>query len=403
MKTYYKNICVGLASLLVLWGCTRKMDDFRAFLGNQEIAYPGKIVSPEVLPGNLRLELAWTPSPDPSVTKYVVYWNNNQDSVVLSAKTHSTQDTVKCVIPNLSEYTYTFFVYSYDSVGNRSVPTEIDNAQVYGTVYRTNLHNRTPDVSNPALLNSDGTINLNLLLPVDTINITTEIKYVNMAGDSVFVNLAPDQKTYTMPTYKVGTKITYQSSYIPKQGAIDTFFTTASDTIPVYVMCDKSLFNEVHLPNDMGQLESDTYEARLWDGNMQPRDYPNLFHSDGNGTFPRTLTFDMGAVYNQVGRLEETGRTCCHNPVDFEVWGIADTTGAISTLQSNDPGWKSDVTAKGWALLTEVVRNDNGNNPVDVYLQKNPPPVRFIIMRIIKTADDPNYVNFSQVTFWNKQ
>ena len=196
----------------------------------------------------------------------------------------------------------------------------------------------------------------------------------------------------------------YQSSYVPARNAIDTFFTLTYDTIPyVYVMCDKSLFNTVNLPYDMVPYDGNTYLARIWDGNMQPRDYPNVFHSNGNGTLPETITFDMGKVYNNLGRIEETGRVCCHNPNDFEVWGIADTTGAISSLNGNDPGWKADVTAKGWTLLDEVIRTDNGTAPYDASLISNPPPVRFIIIRVKMTVDQSNYVNISQVTFWNQQ
>jgi hypothetical protein len=145
---------------------------------------------------------------------------------------------------------------------------------------------------------------------------------------------------------------------------------------------------------------NNTYLARLWDGNMQPRPYPTIYHSDGALTLPAHLSFDMGRVYTNLARIEETGRSCCHNPGDFEIWGIADTTGAVSKLSGSDPGWKADVLAKGWTLLKRVVRTDDGVAPVDVNFN-NPPPVRFIIMRVIKTVNNNNAVNMSQLTFWN--
>jgi hypothetical protein len=136
---------------------------------------------------------------------------------------------------------------------------------------------------------------------------------------------------------------------------------------------------------------------------MQPRGYPEIFHSSGSPGVPGTITFDMGKVYNRLGKIEETGRNCCHNPADFEVWGIADTTGAISALTPDDAGWAADVSAKGWTMLKEVVRTDDGIAPVDADLMNNPPPVRFIIIRIKTTTDGSGYVNMSQVTFWDKQ
>jgi hypothetical protein len=153
----------------------------------------------------------------------------------------------------------------------------------------------------------------------------------------------------------------------------------------------------------MNPYDGNTYEARLWDGNMQPRGYPEIFHSDGSSSLPGAITMDMGKIYNNLGKVEETGRNCCHNPTDFEIWGIADITGATPSLAPNDPGWKADVQSKGWTLLKEVFRSDDGIAPLDVTFADNPPPVRYIIIRVIKTTDDPNYVNMSQITFWDRQ
>jgi hypothetical protein len=408
MKSFYKNSWIGLACFIAVWGCTRKPDDYRSFLNGQEITYPGKILTPNVFPGNLRLLLTWSPSPDPSVTKYVVYWNNYTDSTVVSAVTHSTTDTVKCLISNLAEYAYTFFIYSYDAKGNRSVLTELDNARVDGPIYQSGLHNRLLDPAKQAIVNTDGTASLYFLAPYDTINITTRIRYVNTTGDTVASYLPPASDSIVLSSFKTGTKVLFQSSFIPKLGAIDTFYTVVPDTaVPfkpiVYAMCDKSLFSAVHLPFDMNPYDGNTVESKLWDGNMQPRGYPDIFHSDGSKPLPGTLTMDMGKIYYNLGKVEETGRNCCHNPNDFEIWGIADMTGATSALAPNDPGWKADVTAKGWTLLKEVVRGDDGIAPLDVLFPNNLPPVRFIIIRVLTTTDDPSYVNMSQITFWDKQ
>jgi len=395
-----------LACFITVWGCNKKATDFRSFLQGTEITYPGKITNPGFLPGNGRVMLIWNPSPDPSIKKYTIYWNNNADSLVVNAVSHKPADTINCIINNLSEYAYSFFIYSYDGDGNRSVLTELDNIPVYGPIYRSGLHNRPPNASNSSVVNADGSATLNFLAPIDTINITTRIRYVNTSGDTVLSYLAPAASSATLPNYKASTKVLYQSSFIPKQRAIDTFLTNAYDTFPpvyTYVLCDKSTFAAVNLPQDMQPYDaSSTYLAQLWNGNMQPRDYPNIFHSNGGG-YPGAFTFDMGKVYDNLGRIEETGRTCCHNPTDFEVWGITDTTGAISALAPNDGNWKSDVTAKGWTLLKEVIRTDDGVAPFDSDLGNTPPPVRFIIIRVLATANNSGYVNMSQLTFWNRQ
>ena len=404
MKNYYRNPWILLSCFIAVWGCSKKATDYRSFLNNTEVTYPGKVSSPQVLPGNGRLMLTWHPSPDPSVTKYVVTWNNGADSLTLPATSHNTADTVKCIINNLSEYAYTFFLYSYDGEGNRSVVTEIDNAQVYGNIYRLGLHNRVQDGSSPAILNGDGSVTVKLLSAIDTINVFTRFKYVNTGGDTSYAYQSPTSSTVNLPGYKTGTKIIYQSAFIPSKNVIDTFYTLDIDTVPyVYVVCDKSLFSTVHLPNDLNQYDGGTYLARIWDGNMQPRGYPEIFHSSGGPGIPGTITFDMNKVYNNIGRLEETGRNCCHNPLDFEIWGIADTTGALTSLTPGDGGWAADMTAKGWNLLNEVVRKDDGVAPYDVDINNSPIPVRFVVIRIKTVATNEGYTNISQITLWDKQ
>jgi len=409
MKTSHKIGWIGfIACLIVTMNCTRKPTDYRSFLNGGELTYPGKINHPNAFTGNLRILLTWTPSPDPSIAKYVVYWNNYTDSTVVPASTHSTSDTVKCLIPGLAEYAYTFFIYSYDNNGNRSVLTELDNARVDGPIYQSGLHNRPLDASKQAIVSPDSTATLYFMAPYDTINITTRIRYQRQAGDTVTVFLPPASDSIKLPSFKIGSKVLFQSSFIPERGAIDSFYTLKSDTAApfkpiIYVMCDKSKFRPAYLPHDL-IAGFGTSLSQLWDGTMTPKGYPNIFHSDGSGNppLPGTITMDMGQLYNNLAKMEEIGRDCCHNPMEFEIYGIADTTGAISALLPSDAGWKADVTSKGWTFLGDFVRSDNGIPPFDAKLTANPPPIRFIIVRFI-SSDGSGYVNLSQMTFWNAQ
>jgi len=91
------------------------------------------------------------------------------------------------------------------------------------------------------------------------------------------------------------------------------------------------------------------------------------------------------------------------NPLDIEVWGIADTASALTSLPGNDPGWKAEAISKGWTLLTEVQRSDNGVAPVTVNLISNPPPVRFVMVRMVTVNDNSTNANMTQLTFWAKE
>jgi len=405
-----KNIQIILYSLALLsCGCSRKATDYRSYLDGKEIIYPGAIAGATALPGNQRLELQWHPSADPSVAKYVVYWNNYADSLIVPATSHDPQDTIKCIVSNLQEYSYTFFVNSYDSVGNKSVTTEIDNARAYGSIYQTNLFNRPVNVDTPFVVQDNQTDVLLNFLPPDTINTNTVVTYTNAASQQVKLNLPAVNSSILLSNYKFGTPVSYQSSYIPKQGAIDTFTTALADTFPTIfkmVQCDRSKYIALHLPTDITAAYGTTFES-MWDGNRSPRGYPDCFNSDGNSGYPRQFTMDLGELYN-LGQMEMVGRTCCHNPTDYQIWAIADTANALTTLASNDPGWESQAVSKGWTKLTEVIRTDVASDNVlaeSPWLTKfsaTESKYRYLVVRILKVADGSNEINISQITFWNK-
>lgn len=403
MKTSIKAFIFLLITAGV--ACSKKATDYRAFLDGKEITYPGTVTNVSALPGKLRLELQWHPSPDPSVTKYVVYWNNYADSLIVPAASHNPQDTVKCIVSNLQEYTYTFFINSYDSAGNKSITTEVDNARTYGNIYQTNLFNRPVNLDTPYVVQPNQTdVLLNFLAP-DTINTNTLITYTNTAGQNVNLDLSAVSDSVMLTSYKFGTPVLYQSSYIPKQGAIDTFTTLAVDTFPTiykYIACNKSLFKALNLPHDITDQYYGTSFSSIWDGSTSIKAYPDAFCSDGLEPLANHFSIDLGATYTNIARIQEIGRNCCNNPLDFEVWGIADTTHAVSQLEGNDPNWKSDILAKGWTLLTEVVRGDDGSAPVTADFIDNPPPVRYIMVRVLTTAGGGSGTNLSQVTFWYK-
>jgi hypothetical protein len=109
----------------------------------------------------------------------------------------------------------------------------------------------------------------------------------------------------------------------------------------------------------------------------------------------------MGQLYNELTHVEITGRNCCNNPDHFEVWGIADITNAATTLPGNDAGWKDEAIAKGWTLLQDVTRTDDGIAPFKVNLKADIPAVRYIRIRVLHvTSGDGNYSNISELSFW---
>ena len=405
MKNIYKVGCLLCSAVVVGLSCSKDDTAFKDFLKEGEIVYPGKPATIVSKPGNLRTALWWNPSPDPSISKYVVYWNNKTDSVMVPASSHNPLDTIKVTIPNLKEYTYSFSIYAYDDQGNRSIPIDVNNVRVFGPTYQATLLNRPYNGITPSTLNEDGSITLNFNTP-DTINVSTLVRYTGKEGNTIEKTVLPTQSEITLSDQKPGTDILYRSSYIPGRGSLDVFTVSEFSVFPPYVyrdvVCNKSLFREVHLPQDVGVYEGQTSISKLWDGSVGPQSYPNIFHSDGSYV-PHVLTFDMGKTYNNLSYIEETGRDCCNNPDRFEVWGINDLSNATTNLRSDNSGWKAEAQAKGWTLLKEVSRSDDGKNALKVSLMENPPPVRYIRIRVLHTTTGSGYSNMSELTFWNKQ
>lgn len=397
---HFKYIIYGLVLFLFFYGCKKRDTEFREFFDNHEVVYTGAVGDVVSGAGNLRVSLKWKASSDPSITKYVVYWNNKLDSqvVVLNGKT----DSISTVISGLQEYVYSFLIYSYDNKGNKSIPKEANNVKVYGPVYTSTLLNRAINSEMPYLKYEEGAVILNFNTDTLNINVNTVIKYTNTSGSVSEAVLLPDTNSILLKDYKLGTTIEYKSSYIPAKGAIDVFAVSGYSTFRGDVSCDKSLFREVRLPGDVATYEGQTSISKLWDGSVGPQGYPNIFHSDGS-YIAHVLTFDMGKTYTNLTKMEETGRDCCNNPDKFEVWGINDLTGATTNLRADDAGWKDEALAKGWKLLREATRTDDGKNAMKFDLISNPPPVRYIRIRVLHTVTGSSYSNMSELTFWNYQ
>jgi len=336
----------------------------------------------------------------------VVYYNNKADSVTVDASSHDPSQEVEVVVPGLMEYIYSFTIYAVDAKGNRSIPQEVNNVKVYGDFYQGSLLNRPYDGITPYELYEDGTVELNFV-GGDTIIVGTEIKYTNNSGEEVKTTLGENESIATLNDYKMGTPVLYRSSYIPARKAIDEFQVMHYDTFPeikpyVYALIDKSIWRENPLANDVGTYEGQTSVSKLWDGSVGPQGYPNIFHSN-TMDLPQVLTFDLGKRY-LLGQIEETGRNCCHNPDRFQVWGIESLQGAATALPSQDPGWEAEAVTRGWKLLGEINRTDDGSAPYKAELNHRPTLVQYIRIRIMHTANNnTNTSNMSEITFWSRE
>ncbi len=345
--------------------------------------------------------LTWIHNSDPGISKYIVYWNYGADSVLVDAATTQASDTVKAYINNLEEGSYNFVIHSFYASGDKSVPINIENIPVYGDKYSGGLLNRSVSGINY----TDNKVMINWNIP-DTINITTEVWYTTSLDEVKTVYVDPDSNTLVLPDWKLPTRIYYRSSYKPQANAIDTFVVNVFDSLSIpNLPVDKSLWKEALLPNDVVAGSTETPLSYIWDG--QVGSYPDIYQTDAV-SIPHTFTIDLGKSYGKLSRFEEWGRPDITgpdngNPVELEVWGIEDTTGSATLLPATDPEWKDESILKGWTLLTEVKRTDDGVAGVTTNIVGNPPVVRYIRIRVVKTASETAFSHLSEISFWYDQ
>jgi len=402
MKTIFNITLICLISISYL-GCKKYDEDYKAFLDNKEIKYSGKISSAGYHTGKLRAQLVWNPSPDPSISKYVITWNNGASRLEVPATSHNPADQVKVIIENLEEYVYSFSVVSYDNDGNKSIATEINNVRVYGPAYISTLLNRGVNTADPYLFQPDGSLKLNFNKR-DTMNVSTTIRYTNTAGATEERQLPPEQNSILIPNYKAGTIIQFSSSYYPEAGSIDAFQAAQFSDFPTIVkitQCDKSLFKELKLPGDVSS-EYGWILPHAWD-NITGQDQG--FHTGGSG-MPQSFSVDMGEelqldnfrLWQRENALYSVG-----NLKVFEVWGsnspAADGSWASWTKLQTFTSFKPSGLPKGQNTDADKAFAQAGEK---FTFPGNIAKYRYLRFKVLETWGGEGYLHFSEFTFFKR-
>lgn len=397
----FRSVVVVVA-FLWLASCNKMESNYQEFVKEGAPVYTGKIDSLAVFAGKNRVKLTWALLSDPSITGCKISWmrpDGTADSTVVAVSKTSGLAQLETIVDELPEGAYDFYVSSYNDNGHSSVRSRI-GVRVFGDTYRSGKLNRA---TQSFLLMHNKSLMTSWYAP-DTVNVVTEVKYTDTLGQTNAVYLYPDSTTIILPGWQQGTAIYTRSSYKPVSNAIDTFTVPYYDTVEVLnlvtsLLVNKSLWRQVSLPGDANVNAFGTSLSSIWDGVVAS--HPNNYHSDG-ASLPHTFTIDMGEVYHNLIEFEEWGRQggAFHNPVEFEVWGIADITDAATVLNPTDPGWKDESIAKGWTLLAEVNRTDDGAAGLKVDLVPGAPPVRYVRIRVLRTIDNTNYSHMSEISFW---
>ena len=225
VKKYYIYQTVVAICFVGLFACSKMDDTYDDFISNGEIVYIAKVDSAKVYPGNTRMDLSMLLTADPRISKVKVLWDagGQPDSTEKAVQRTADIDTVRFSFNKLAEGTYTFYIYTYDKVGHRSVKTDVIGT-VYGEKYIAQLVNRAikngtyDDIAKTATVKWFG---------VGTDVIGEEISYTDASGTlrNKFYKHegAPDSVT-VLPDFKKGNSFQFRTLYKPSPNAIDTFY-----------------------------------------------------------------------------------------------------------------------------------------------------------------------------------
>jgi len=231
MKKFSQSVCIFsiICFLGLLLSCEKLDTTFKKYVEEKEIVYPGTPGDITAYPGDKRVQFNWNPSSDPSVRKYVVYWNNNGDSTEFVIPEGKRKDFKSVIVENINEGTHFFTIYTYDGQNNKSVPTYVSNIRVFGDYYRAGLTNRP-------LLGTDITEKGEIIATfgsADDTNVITEIFYTTTNNVKEVLELDPSKESIIISDWKEGTPVTYKSSYKPALNVIDTFSTTQASIMGI--------------------------------------------------------------------------------------------------------------------------------------------------------------------------
>ena len=217
--------CFGAVFILVTTAVAcSKIDDYRTeFMAGGPIIYTSKMDSVQVFSGRNRVELQGLFTSDPNIVKYKVFWNGGLDSLEMPVTRSSGVDTARVIIDGLPEGQMSFEIRTYDKEGHSSVPVN-ETGSVYGDYYQSSLVNRGIEL---ASMQDDGSALITWAdVNSDAGLLNMEVSYMDNKGqahDTIIASLTENQTT-TLPDFKIGTAISYTTSYKPNATAIDTFY-----------------------------------------------------------------------------------------------------------------------------------------------------------------------------------
>ncbi len=324
------------------FSCKKQDEIYKKYALPGGLTYPQKIDTLIIRRGLNRLEIAWPKIMDPSVVKARLFWNAGLDSLEVDMTT--VTDTARVILENLPEESYSFFIYTYDAKGNRSMVTERAGIP-YGQKY---LNSRSlKEVTSAAML-TPTVANFNFS-PAVTDLLYCEISYTSTSGEVKTVVVNPNAKSIQINDFQNMTPYKIRCVYKPKDcvDEIPGEWYESKETLPKEVLdLPKGSWQYFWLPGDTpryGGWNLDIYA--LWNNRTNSED----IWASPQFSYPRNTRFTIDLGYTVT--LSEIQFWHRLNYETYAGSGLRNFQVWASTNPASDGG------LDGWTLIGEFQAN----------------------------------------------
>ncbi|GHU98213.1 hypothetical protein FACS1894159_00360 [Bacteroidia bacterium] len=218
------------AAMGAISGCT-PMDEYKKIAGDNEHSYPARMEI-SAIAGKGRILILGSDISDPKVTKCRIYWDLEdkfQDVPMEDLMPYTVDGVALNLLAELTlpEKSYSFTLYTYDALGNHSVPTTA-TGRSYGEKYESTISNRI--IKSFAVVDSKPTITWYSIDP--TLGaVKTVVKYKVAGGGTQTLDVLPETGvTELLATYDATTDVEYYTVFKPENTCVDTFETAVDNT-----------------------------------------------------------------------------------------------------------------------------------------------------------------------------
>jgi hypothetical protein len=341
MKKIHYHLLI-LMVLSTLMSCEDFMDVHQEYIEGGEIIYAPKADSVAFIAGKERILFRFWLYNSPNVKSVNLYWNNDQDSLIVPVTPTTGLDSTDMILPDMPEKSYTFNVRTIDKYGHASL-TITDFGTSYGEVFQSSLsYRRIREIS---ITDQGGEISWYSAAGNLVFN---EVRYEKTDGTKAVVQMPASENTLLCPVAKTGSVFEYRSLYIPEEETIDTFavdWAEYGSRFPDIYQYDKSDWTIVSYSD---QEESDGGGVTtLLDGDLN-----NWWHSqynNGGSSLPHWVVIDL-----------TSSKKICR----IDTWRRPGSTDAKTVwyFVNNDP----DPNAASWVKIAEGVFSSDDQLTIDI-------------------------------------